>query len=67
MSQLINPDGTHEKESPESHYMRLFFPAFLNAATRANILGNEIGDNYFLFRDKGKTITITVKVKQQNP
>lgn len=53
----------HETESLESHYLRIFWPAFLNAATKAGFLGNAVGDNYFEFTHDNKTITITIEVK----
>lgn len=63
MANLNMLDDSHEQESPESRYMLIFWPAFLNAATKANLTGNEVGDDYFSFKDGGKTITITIKVK----
>ena len=63
MSNLTHDNGTHEADTPEGYYMKIFWPAFLNATTRAGIIGNEVGHNYFAFTDKGKTIKITVTVK----
>lgn len=57
------PFNSPEKESPESPYMLVFWPAFLNAATRAGFIGNEVGDDYFEFTHNNKTVTIKISVK----
>jgi len=55
--------NSNEKESPESQYMNIFYPAMLAAATKAGILGNEVGDNWFSFEHEGKKVTIKIIVK----
>lgn len=57
------PFNSPEKESAESPYMKIFFPAFVGAATKANILGFDVGDDHFQFSHNSKTVTITIKVK----
>ncbi len=63
MSNLTQPNGTHETEPPESRWAQKFLKAFMRSSVELNIKGFDIGENFYQFQYGKQTVTIKFIVK----
>ena len=62
MSELNLPTG-HEIEPPASKWATRLFHPVISTLTKQGILGVDVGEDYYRFRDGKETITVKFLVK----